>query len=149
MNTDILRKTCNAHICLAVRGIRFLYNVGHLLPYYTASCPRRQQSTVLSHCIIVRVNVNLLNRFFSAINEFSIKLCDTVVVIIFVYLCTRYRNHIVLHVLFDSCTTSFTWVINLCDFSCFVPFLCAHIIYFIYSMVFIVKVIYKGTKYVC
>ena len=61
-------KTCNAHCCLAARGIRFVYNIGHLIPYYTASCPRRQQSTVLCHCITV--NMNLLSRFFLPLMNF-------------------------------------------------------------------------------
>jgi hypothetical protein len=78
----------------------------------------------------------------SAINEFSFKFFDPVVFIIFVYLCTRYRNHI-LHVLFDCFTISFTSVINLCELSCFVTFLCAYNIYFIYNIGIIVKVIYK------
>jgi hypothetical protein len=138
------RKTHNAHCCLAVRGIRFLCNTGQLLPYYKASCPSRKQSSVLPHCIIV--NMNLLCKFFCAISEFSIKFFDPVVVIIFIYLYTRYKNRIILHVWFSCYAISFTSFINLCDFSCFVPLLCAYNIYLICSIIIIVKVIYKRNK---
>jgi hypothetical protein len=83
----------------------------------------------------------------SPMNEFSIKLVDpSVIIIIFIYLRTRFIHHILLHVVFECFPISFTSLISLGDCSCFVPFLCTHSIYFIYSIVKIVTVIYKSNK---